>query len=437
VVTQRTQALHNALLGSCDTMIAHRLTAPADQEPVLKWLKANTSKAILEQVSGSLSSLKTGDGWIVLRRGEALRDRALPADHTYDNTATPTGDGDVREVKTAAVDQDKLRAIIGDAARLQQELTAAQQVKPQSAASIKTVEKPVLTDGDRALMGKLAAAIETTEKHAREALGAAESRAELKMQTAVAEYLNTTRNVGLDVAQELEKVLGRVGVQKILAKLSALSPQPSPTYPTTPHAQGSRTTPAASQGRRVAPAAATSRPASLPPNRVDMGDLTGPEFKILTSLAELEVLGLHPADKQQLGLMAGYTNVRSGGFSEPLGRLVAAGLIVSPRAGVVAITDDGRARAGAVEAPATKEELQDRILTKLTGPEQKLLRILIAQYPSEMSKEDLAAACDPPYANIRSGGFSEPLGHLNTLGLVESPQRGVVAAAPALFLEGR
>ena len=48
VVTQRTQALHNALLGSCDTMIAHRLTAPADQEPVKKWLKANVSKEIFE-----------------------------------------------------------------------------------------------------------------------------------------------------------------------------------------------------------------------------------------------------------------------------------------------------------------------------------------------------------------------------------------------------
>lgn len=32
VMTQRTQALHNALIGSCDTMIVHRLTAPADQK---------------------------------------------------------------------------------------------------------------------------------------------------------------------------------------------------------------------------------------------------------------------------------------------------------------------------------------------------------------------------------------------------------------------
>ncbi len=44
VATQRTQALHNAVLGSCDTLIAHRIVAPADQEPVKKWLKANPER---------------------------------------------------------------------------------------------------------------------------------------------------------------------------------------------------------------------------------------------------------------------------------------------------------------------------------------------------------------------------------------------------------
>src|SRR5688572_20289772 len=32
VATQRVQSLHNAVLGSCETVIAHRLTTPADQD---------------------------------------------------------------------------------------------------------------------------------------------------------------------------------------------------------------------------------------------------------------------------------------------------------------------------------------------------------------------------------------------------------------------
>lgn len=116
LVTQRTQALHNALLGSCDTLIAHRLTAPADQEPIVKWLKANTSRDVLEMVSSELSSLRTGTGWLCSGEAKIFQRVEFPRIATYDNTATPTDDDKHRdEVKTAPVDQEKLRAIIGDA----------------------------------------------------------------------------------------------------------------------------------------------------------------------------------------------------------------------------------------------------------------------------------------------------------------------------------
>ena len=90
VVTQRTQALHNALLGSCDTMIAHRLTAPADQEPVKKWLKANVSKEIFDQVSTSLAGLKTGSAWICSGEAQVAELVQFPKISTFDNSATPT-----------------------------------------------------------------------------------------------------------------------------------------------------------------------------------------------------------------------------------------------------------------------------------------------------------------------------------------------------------
>jgi hypothetical protein len=117
VVTQRTQALHNALLGSCDTMIAHRLTAPADQEPVKKWLKANVSKEIFDKVSTSLASLKTGSAWICSGEAQVAELVQFPKISTFDNSATPTGNEASQEIKTAPVDQDKLRAIIGTAVK--------------------------------------------------------------------------------------------------------------------------------------------------------------------------------------------------------------------------------------------------------------------------------------------------------------------------------
>src|SRR4051794_33767714 len=113
--TQRVQSLHNAVLGSCETLIAHRLTAPADQEPILKWLKANADKETTDNVARSLSSLPTGTGWLCSGEARIFRQVAFPKFKTYDNAATPTQDGPEIKVKTAPVDQDELRAIIGDA----------------------------------------------------------------------------------------------------------------------------------------------------------------------------------------------------------------------------------------------------------------------------------------------------------------------------------
>nr|WP_246701114.1 DUF87 domain-containing protein [Rhodopseudomonas sp. BR0C11] len=117
VLTQRTQALHNAVLGSCDTIIAHRLTAPADQGPVKQWLKANVSKSVFGQVSDSLASLKTGTGWICSGEAQVAELVQFPKIATFDNSATPTGDAAAREIKTAPVDAEKLRVIIGDAVK--------------------------------------------------------------------------------------------------------------------------------------------------------------------------------------------------------------------------------------------------------------------------------------------------------------------------------
>jgi hypothetical protein len=59
---------------------------------------------------------------------------------------------------------------------------------------------------------------------------------------------------------------------------------------------------------------------------------------ILNELAELEAVGISPADKAQLGLFCGYTNVKSGGFTGPLGKLSEAKLIQYPRGGFVELT---------------------------------------------------------------------------------------------------
>src|SRR5581483_5642549 len=163
------------------------------------------------------------------------------------------------------------------------------------------------------------------------------------------------------------------------------------------------------------------------------GDLAGPDQNILNQLAELEVLGIDKPEKSQLGLMAGYTNFRSGGFSEPLSRLVQAGYATYPSRGRVALTNAGREHARAIDKPLSSSELHERLCRKLGGPEEKILRKLLEFYPEPVKKDELGEQLG--YANPRSGGFSEPLGRLRSLGIADYPQKGTVKVADWLFID--
>lgn len=289
----------------------------------------------------------------------------------------------------------------------------------------KTKDVPVLTDADRTLIDKLFARLDDRDARALTLIAAAESDLNRIVQSATAEYLNTTRNVALDVAKEVAALVERAGLKTIREKLDRVIPQNAPVS-----ARSEKNIGVLPRSRPI-PNPSAIRPVRTAPSPSTNGHLPGPEQKILNGLAELEVLGLTPVDRQQLALMAGYTNFRSGGFSEPLGRLIAGGYAVSPLAGVIDLTEDGRTHANVAATPTDSDALQARIMGVLPSPEQRILAKLIELYPNPITREELAGALG--YTNFRSGGFSEPLGHLATLKLIDTP-RGAAVASSKLFL---
>ena len=79
------------------------------------------------------------------------------------------------------------------------------------------------------------------------------------------------------------------------------------------------------------------RPGSLPAELQEriIASLDGPEAKILRAL-----IAIYPGSvsREELGQGLGYTNTRSGGFSEPLGKLIRLGLAEAPERGRVRAT---------------------------------------------------------------------------------------------------
>lgn len=445
LVTQRTQALHNALLGSCDTMLAHRLTAPADQKPVIQWLQANASKDALEQVTSSLSSLKTGDAWVCSGEVAHFERVHFPRISTYDNTATPTGDGEIREVKTAPVDQEKLRAIIGDAveeakandpkelkkqllstraelAKAQQLAAKAQQASPEKAAIQST---PALTDADRALIEKLTARLAELEAKLTKYRDAAQQALDDRLFSAFATFIESGKDRAIAHAEELKAILESASVKKLLEKLNGLSVIPAAKQTAKSGTNYSGIIPVRTQVQRQQAVTGSPRRQIGGQTAGQTGELSlvEPEQRILDSLAWWRAAGIEQPTRQQVAFGARYTV--NGHFNNTLGALNSKGFVTYPQRGMVSLTEDGIVRSNKPEAPASRDGLIEMVLNVLRDePQVRIFKAMLAQEAEMVTREELAASCQPPYTV--NGHFNNTLGSLKSIGVLDYPQRGYV-----------
>lgn len=408
VLSQRTQALHNAVLGSCDTLIAQRMTAPADQKPVKDWLKANVDNETRQRVESSLASLKTGSGWLCSGEARIFDLVQFPRASTFDNTATPTGDGDAVEVRTAAVDREKLRAIVGDAVAEAQASDPAELRK-----RIKELEKQLAAGGKRTD----ADIVEARRTGKRDGYQEGFEHATYQFK----QYAISR----LDEAREL--------FVKRLEDQAALMSQPSlDARPDNPVRSANVTPP-----RRDVAETSPNRAAGAHAREIDgraSTDLPPVNQRVLNALADLEQMGSDNPDRELVAFMAGYSNVNSKGFANAIGALRTAGLIDYPRTGVIALTDAGREQAVPSPRPQSASELQERVIRMLGGASGRVLQPLIDAYPRSVPRPDVAEAAG--YGNVNSKGFANAIGRLRTLGFIDYPDRGTIVAKPVLFLEG-
>lgn len=383
VATQRTQSLHNAVLGSCETLIAHRLTSPADQKPVVDWLKSNTDKTTATEVANSLASLKRGECWICSGEAQLFERRTMPLCSTFDNSATPTGDEPHHQVKPAPVDQERLRKIIGEAvteaeANDPKKLKAkVAELERQLAAPAK-VQAPVI---DQAAIDR--------------AVGLAIAARDREWQAAVARYQHDVR---AEIARLSHVPFAPPG-EVVLASngnyaIAAFSIRETPT----------------------APQRAPSPPP--PPASPGTAELSGMERALLTVLAQ-QPQGL---SKTAAVVYAGYKP--SGDVSTAWSRFAREGWISRLSDGI-RITDAGRAALGSYTPLPLGQELRQHWLGKVSQLEASLLTVLFEAYPHELTKTEAVER-----AGYRpSGDVSTAWSKFNTLGWIQRTSGGVKASS--------
>ena len=399
VVTQRTQALHNAVLGSCDTMIAHRFTAPADQEPIVKWLKANTPKEVAAEVAGSLSSLKTGTAWFCSGEASIFERREFPRIRTFDNSATPTVDSTgAPAIKSAAVDLEALRAIVGAA------LQEADANDPKLLrVRIQTLERDLARSRPASLEESMTRGAEVRQLREAEQAAREKNAKLMKWIDELEDRLARMNPLLGDLRDVLDKVVAYLTIQT--TKAFDVLPDPVELLPI-----------------HKAPPAPSSGAIARAGNGAGVG-LPKAETAILRALYWLRSEERTP---EKVAFYAGYS-VSSSSYTNALGALRSAGLVVS-----WAITPDGKRRIEDVagEKP-TGRELREWIRGKLPKAENAVLDVLVSRRGERCSNAELAAHSGYSEA---SSSFTNAIGKLRSIGAAQGYERDGGTRAAEIFL---
>ncbi len=418
LTTQRTQALNKAVLDLIETLLVMRMLSPRARQAVKDWIQEKHEDDE-RGVIPSLDSLPTGTAWVWSPLRGVLEKVTLRRIRTFDSYATPTpGQARVEPTARRELDLDALgeqirataeRAKENDPGELRRRLAVTEAELQKSRESGADLHR--LLEQERA---------REPEPVAVYTIGDLDALWKL-VQAAVAAGEALTAELG-EVARPLAEAIlqAKEAAERAPRADRTARERPGPSRPVEPRDRGSVGTSAA-----ASPALALVQP----PDAVRPAGVVGPaQQKILDALAWWRVLRVYEPTLGQVAFVVG-NHPRSKGFTNNLGSLSTAGLI-QRGPGVVALTGEGLAVAGAPRDRPTEAEYQEMIYAQVGGKRADILRYLIARHDDDVPVDELAEHMG---YHPRSKGFTNNLGSLSGLGLVaRSPGR--VRASDLCFL---
>jgi hypothetical protein len=352
----------------------------------------------------SLASLNPGEAWLYGPGEEPPIVKRVQFRHrrTFNSSATPDGQQAPEPRKLAAVDLVKVRD------RLAATIERARADDPA------TLHKRI-RELEKELRDRVAAAPERVEVEVPVPYVPDEIRKTLaKLRDAVVDVKGYVDELEVDIneATPVDQLPGADRVTEVLARDVLKTPLPEPKRP----------------ARSEIPLI----PPPRPPRAETNGNVSGSQQRILDALASLEAIGQGAPVKTQVALFA-KASPKSSGYTNNLGALRSSGAIDYPQPGRVALTDHGRELAVAQPGLATHSELHAFVRQLVGESKWRILEALIGEYPDALSKHLLANAAG---ASPTSSGYTNNLGSLRSLGLIDYPEPGMVAALPVLFPGG-
>lgn len=417
VVDQRPQDVAKRVLTQCDTIICHQLVHNKDRDALAAWIDANADSDKGKDFLSSLSSLQEGEAWVWSPKLDIFKRVTMRRRRTFDSGAAPDGSESVKvarkEIDIAALGKhlndlvEKSKA--DDPAALRKKIADLERQVYKSAKDVQTDPRALERShaaGKAEGVREAAGAIAERDRIIRDLSGRMGKGASKASELAALLHVNgeaTPKSVGPTPQTTTGETRGRVSINppSRMPKAGVL------TDVSTHLAKSPVAAPAHNPGS-CASAAGTG--------------ITSRQQRFLDAAATLTTLGAEVTRETVAGWIG--VHPRGGSVGEELKALEGAGFITIDR-GRIRVTEAGQAAAGYVD-PA---EAIERAKAGLSARQAKFFEVIVAAYPGETTREEIAAQFD---LHPRGGSLGEDLGRLVGRGLVEV-SRGRYRAREFLF----
>lgn len=174
-------------------------------------------------------------------------------------------------------------------------------------------------------------------------------------------------------------------------------------------------------------------PAAKPKEQAGNGKESAPKMRVLAAVAFWAPHFPKGVPRLFVAFTAQY-KPGTGNFNNILGNLRTDGLVDYPGSGTVAVTPAGAALVSVkcVKREEAYKALLGSIQAKLTGPQWRVFSPLLQSYPEAVHMTRNVLATEAGYT-AGTGNFNNLCGQLRSLGLVDYPVSGSIAAERVLF----
>jgi uncharacterized protein len=379
LITQRPAVLSKDVLSQVDGLVAFKLTSSQDRDAIGEWVEGSADKQQWREIWASLPTMQRGQGVVWVPARGVLSTVTFPEKRTFDSSRTPKRGEAKRTAKLTPINRDKLQERL---AAVKAEVDAND---PKALRAEITRLKAELSKAPAAPAAD-PAAIEAADRHGFE-------RGFRKgFQDAIAQAhqsLDVHRNlIGDSIKNFCASITHTLSILALDLQIPNDIQSGSPT---------GRTVPSPTRPPEASPAARSPSPTAR-----GVGNLSGPEQRIINSLATWASWGQHQPSNSQVAWLAGYSP-SSSSYANPRGALKSKGLLEYPAPDALQIMADGSVAASPI---ALTGSLLDLVLSKLSVPEARILRAIATHYPKATTNEVAATAADysptsSSYANPR------------------------------------